>query len=65
MPSTFSIEHQTLNSNENIQSDICDLIPDEHIEWRTDQRGTVIFDGLCLRLKKLIMIDRRNHRPEN
>jgi len=48
MPNTFVIQGETLN---NRQSDFCDIIPDEQIEWKTDQRGTVIFDGLCVRLK--------------
>lgn len=60
MPSTFSIQQQTINSTGETSSDICDLIGDEQIEWRTDQRGTVIFDGLCVRLKKLTNINRRN-----
>jgi hypothetical protein len=49
MPDTFSIQNQTLNN----QTDFCDFISDEQIEWKTDQRGTVIFDGLCVRLKKI------------
>ena len=66
MPDTFSIQHQTINSHENPpSSDICDLIGDEQIEWRTDQRSTVIFDGLCIRLKKLTIINRRNDVQEN
>jgi hypothetical protein len=53
MPETFSIQNQTLNNYQNNQTDFCDFISDEQIEWKTDQRGTVIFDGLCVRLKKI------------
>jgi hypothetical protein len=47
MPNTFLIQGETLNNG----NDVCDIIPDEQIEWKTDQRGTVMFDGLCVRLK--------------
>ncbi len=53
MPETFSIQNQTLNNSQINQTDFCDFISDEQIEWKTDQRGTVIFDGLCVRLKKI------------
>jgi hypothetical protein len=49
MPNTFSIQNETLNN----ETDFCDIIPDEQIEWKTDKRGTVIFDGLCIRLKQV------------
>ena len=54
MPNTFLIQGQTLNNSKGNDHDFCDLIPDEQIEWKTDQRGTVIFDGLCVRLKRII-----------
>lgn len=53
MPETFSIQSETLNNTQSHATDFCDLIPDEVIEWKTDQRGSVIFDGLCVRLKKV------------
>jgi hypothetical protein len=53
MPNTFSIQNETLNNSQINGNDFCDIIPDEQIEWKTDKRGTVIFDGLCVRLKKL------------
>jgi hypothetical protein len=48
MPGTFSIHRQTVNNSS--MSDLCDFISDDEIEWKTSQRGTVIFDGVCLRL---------------
>ena len=50
MPDTFTIQNETLN---NSHLDFCDVIPNEQIEWKTNQRGTVIFDGLCIRLKRI------------
>jgi hypothetical protein len=49
MPNTFVMQNETLNNG----SDFCDYISDEQIEWKSDQRGTVIFDGLCVRLKRI------------
>jgi hypothetical protein len=43
------MQSETLNNG----SDFCDYVSDEQIEWKTDQRGTVIFDGLCVRLKRI------------
>ena len=37
-----------------MDEDFCDFIPNEQVEWRTEQRGTVIFDGLCVYLKQKI-----------
>jgi hypothetical protein len=53
MPDTFTIQSETLNSSQTYGTDFCDIIPDEQIEWKTDKRGTIIFDGLCVRLKKI------------
>lgn len=52
MPGTFTIQSETLNNSYSHGTDFCDIIPDEQIEWKTDKRGTVIFDGLCVRLKR-------------
>jgi hypothetical protein len=60
MPDTFSIQGETLNNSQMNGTDFCDIIPDEQIEWKTDKRGTVIFDGLCVRLKKVL-----NHGQSN
>ncbi|UJR24844.1 hypothetical protein I4U23_006213 [Adineta vaga] len=57
MPDSFVIQGQTLNNSQSNESDFCDLIPDDQIEWKTDKRGTVIFDGLCVRLKKVFTHD--------
>ncbi|CAF0901317.1 unnamed protein product [Rotaria sordida] len=53
MPGTFTIQGETLNNSQINGTDFCDIIPDEQIEWKTDKRGTVIFDGLCIRLKRV------------
>ncbi|CAF3326680.1 unnamed protein product [Rotaria socialis] len=50
MPGSFTIQGETLNNSRINGADFCDIIPDEQIEWKTDKRGTVIFDGLCVRL---------------
>jgi hypothetical protein len=52
MPDSFIVQGETLNNAHTNGSDFCDLIADEQIEWKTDKRGTVVFDGLCVRLKK-------------
>ncbi|CAF1391467.1 unnamed protein product [Adineta steineri] len=56
MPDTFIIQNETLNNSQINGTDFCDIISDEQIEWKTDQRGTVIFDGLCVRLKKVFNV---------
>lgn len=53
MPNTFIIQNQTLNNSQINGNDFCDIIPDEQIEWKTDKRGTVIFDGLCIQINKI------------
>jgi hypothetical protein len=55
MPGTFTMQAETLNNSHTGGTDFCDLIPDEQIEWKTDKRGTVIFDGLCVRVKRLTL----------
>ncbi|CAF1035192.1 unnamed protein product [Adineta ricciae] len=54
MPDSFTVQGQTLNNSLQNDSDFCDLIPDDEIEWKTDKRGSVIFDGLCVHLKKVL-----------
>jgi hypothetical protein len=54
MPDTFLIQSETLNNSQTNGTDFCDIIPDEKIEWKTDKRGTVVFDGLCVRLKQVL-----------
>jgi hypothetical protein len=61
MPNTFSIQNETLNN----ETDFCDIIPDEQIEWKTDKRGTVIFDGLCIRLKQVTIYHQKNFFQQN
>ena len=51
MPGTFLVQGETSNNGPRVGSDLCDLIPDDQIEWRTDQRASVVFDGLCVRVK--------------
>ena len=51
MPDTFTIQGATLNNSRLNGIDFCGVVPDEQIEWKTNQRGTVIFDGLYVRLK--------------
>ena len=72
MPNTFSIQSETLNNSQRNGIDYCDIIPDEQIEWKTDQRGSIIFDGLCVRLKKHstyqlnnLIVDRNKNFPGN
>ena len=62
MPGTFLVQGETLNNDSaSVGSDLCDLIPDDQIEWRTDQRATVIFDGLCVRLKPVFNRESHQH----
>lgn len=52
-PGSFVVQKETLNNNQMMNIDFCDFVSDEQIEWRTEQRGSVIFDSLCVRLKPL------------
>lgn len=50
MPNSFSVQCQTLS---NVNNDFCDWIGNDEIEWKTDQRGTVVFDGLCIQIQPI------------
>jgi hypothetical protein len=53
MPNTFTVHGQTLNGRPMDSAEFCHLVADDEIEWRTEQRGTVLFDVLCVRLKRV------------
>lgn len=53
MPNTFSVQSQTISNCQMNANDFCDFISDNEIEWKTDQRGTVVFDGLCIQIKQM------------